>query len=71
MKTYGGMEVVIAPPFLTSALDEVSGQLHAQALYPQRTNPQYPLDRRTDGPLSQPGCCREEKNLLSLPGIEG
>jgi hypothetical protein len=35
MKTYGGVEVAIAPPFLTSALDEVSGQLHAQALYLQ------------------------------------
>jgi hypothetical protein len=34
MMRYGGTEVHIGPPFLTLALDVVSGQLHALATLP-------------------------------------
>jgi len=29
-----------------------------------------PLNRRPEGPHSQPGCFEEEKNLLPMPGLE-
>jgi hypothetical protein len=35
-------------------------------LYLRGKSPQYPLERRLDGPQSQSGCCGEEKNLLPL-----
>jgi hypothetical protein len=62
----------IAPPFLTSVLD-AGGQLPAQAALPSAKEPpppRYPLDWRLGGPLSRCGRCGEEKNLLSLLGIE-
>jgi hypothetical protein len=50
---------------------EVNGQRHAPAaLYPRGNNPQYPLDRRLGGPQSRSGQRTEEKNPLTLPGIE-
>jgi hypothetical protein len=43
---------------------QVSGQLHTlAALYPWGNTLQYPLDRRAGGHY------REERTLLSLPGI--
>jgi len=36
--------------FLTSALNEVGGQIHATAALPQGKSPCYPLDRRLFGP---------------------
>jgi hypothetical protein len=57
--------------FMTSALDGVSGQLHAMAaLYPWGKNPWYPLDRRLGGPQNQSGHRLEEKLSLPLPGIK-
>jgi hypothetical protein len=49
---------------------EVSGQLHAQALYPQGKSPWYPLDRRLGGTQSRSGHSGEEKNFQPLPGLE-
>jgi len=40
----------------TSALDRVSGQLHASAaFYPRGKDPRYPLYRRLGGPQSRSG----------------
>jgi hypothetical protein len=41
-----------------------------QTPYPQKMNPQYPLDRRLGGPQRQCECWGKEKNFLLLPGIE-
>jgi len=41
-----------------------------QSLYPRRRTPYYPLDRRLGGPQNRSGRGGEEKNSLSLPGIE-
>jgi hypothetical protein len=49
---------------------EVSGQLHAPALYPQGKKPWYQLDRRLGGPQSQSGSSGEEKNSQPLPGFK-
>jgi hypothetical protein len=49
---------------------EVSGQLHALPLYPQRKSPWYPFDRRLGGPQSRSGRCGEEKNFQTLSGFE-
>jgi hypothetical protein len=38
-------------------------------LYPRGNYPQYPLDRRLNGPQRQSGRCGKEKNL-ALPGIK-
>jgi hypothetical protein len=62
MKTCGGIEVPIAPPFLTSAL---SGVLHASAALSQGKGPRYPLDRSLRASLDA-----VERNILLLPGIE-
>jgi hypothetical protein len=67
MKAYEGSEG-IAPPFLTSALDGVSGQFHAPAALLPGKDPQYQLDRRRGGLQSRSGRCGDEKNL-ALPGI--
>jgi hypothetical protein len=41
----------IAPPFLTSAETEVSGQLHVPAaLPPEEVASRYPLNRRVSSP---------------------
>jgi hypothetical protein len=42
MKTYGGVDVQIHV-FLTSALVEVSGQLHALAPLPPKEEPPVPI----------------------------
>jgi hypothetical protein len=39
-------------------------------LYPRENNPWYALDRGLAGPQNRSGRCGDEKNLLSLPGIE-
>jgi hypothetical protein len=39
-------------------------------LYPRGNRPWYPLGRWLGRPQSRSGRCREEKNLLPLPGIE-
>jgi hypothetical protein len=49
----------MAPPLLISVLDRF------RPLYRR-----HPLDRRLGGPQSLSGWCGEEKNCLSLPGIE-
>jgi hypothetical protein len=49
---------------------EVSGQLHAPALYPQVMSPWYPLDRRLCGLWTRSGRGGEEKNSQPLPGLE-
>jgi len=42
-----------------------------QPLYPQGKNPQFPLDRRLDGPQSWSGYHGEEKKcIISSDGIE-
>jgi hypothetical protein len=43
----------MAPSFLISALDVVSGQLHAPAALPQGNHPRYPMCRRLGGQQSQ------------------
>jgi hypothetical protein len=49
---------------------EVSGQFHVPPLYTQRKSPQYPLDRRLDGPHSWSGRTGEKKNSQPPPRIE-
>jgi hypothetical protein len=49
---------------------EVSGQLHAPATLLSGKEPQYPLDRRLDGPQGRSGRGGEEKNSQPLPGLE-
>jgi hypothetical protein len=41
-----------------------------RSLYPLERNPRFLLDRRLGGSQSQFGNCKEEKNILNLPGIE-
>jgi hypothetical protein len=53
----------IAPPFMTSALDRVSGQLHALAALPMGKEPVVPTDCRLGGPRSWSGRYGEEKIL--------
>jgi hypothetical protein len=58
------------PPFLSSALgSDVWSFLPPVALPPSK-GPQDPFDGRLDGLQSRSGRCGEQKNLLSLPGIE-
>jgi hypothetical protein len=64
MKMYGVSG--IAQPFQM----EVSHQPHALTLYTWGKSPWYPLYRRLRGPQSWSKCCEEEKNLLSILGIE-
>jgi hypothetical protein len=61
----------IAPPFLTSSLGGVSGQLHAQAALPpgEKAHGTHCISGWV-GPESRSGRCSIEKNLMSLPGIE-
>jgi hypothetical protein len=40
------------------------------SLYPRGNSSRYALYRRLGGPQSRSGLCGEEKNVLSLPGIE-
>jgi hypothetical protein len=49
---------------------EVSSQLHAPAVLPQRKSPWYTLDRRLGGLQSRSGRGGEEKNPQPRPGIE-
>jgi hypothetical protein len=49
---------------------EVSGQLHAPALYPKGKSPRYPLGRRLGGPQSRSGCDGEEKNSQPMSRLE-
>jgi hypothetical protein len=56
-----------APPFLTSALDRMSGQFHTPAA---GKSPRYPLDRKLGGAQGRFGRCEVEKHLLPLLGIE-
>jgi hypothetical protein len=49
---------------------EVSGQLYALATLHPYQIPEYPLNRRLDGPQSWSQHLEEEKNLLPLLGIE-
>jgi hypothetical protein len=49
---------------------EISGQLHAQPLYPQVESPWYPLEGRVGGHQSRSGCGGEVKNSRPPPGIE-
>jgi len=65
----GRVEVQLHP-FLTLALEEVSQQLNPSGCFTPREQPWYLLNRRLDGPQSQSGHFREDRNLLPLPGIE-
>jgi hypothetical protein len=56
--------VDIPPSFSTSAIDG-SGQLHAPAALLPEKSPQYPLDRRLDGPQSWFGHYGEEQITCS------
>jgi len=38
---------------------ELSGQFHALDALPQRQDPQYPMDRRLNGPQNWSGHCDE------------
>jgi hypothetical protein len=67
MKTYGGVELYST--ILDPAVDG-SDQHHALAALPPRKEPQYPLDRRLDGPQSRSGHCEVEAIFLPLSGIE-
>jgi hypothetical protein len=58
-----------APPFLTSALDGESDQLHVPDAQPRRNSVQYPLYRRLCGPQRRSGLY-EEKTILPLSGFE-
>jgi len=49
---------------------EVSGQLHAPDALPLRKSLRDPLSKRQGGPQRRSGPFGEEKNLLSLLGIE-
>jgi hypothetical protein len=49
---------------------EMSGQLHAPAVYPQAKSSWYPLDRRLGEPQSQFVSGGEKKNSQPLPGLE-
>jgi hypothetical protein len=54
----------IAPPFLTSALDEGEWSVSRPGLFiPGEIDPRYPLDRRLVGPDNRSGRYEEEKNL--------
>jgi hypothetical protein len=68
MTTYGGM-VSLAPPFLTSAQLDVSGQLHTLAALSRGERARYPLDRRLGGPQNRSGRYEEEIHL-ALPEID-
>jgi hypothetical protein len=58
----------MSPLFLTSALIEMSGQLHAPAALLPEKKFRYSLERSLGGPLRRSGRCGEEKGL-ALPGI--
>jgi hypothetical protein len=59
MKTYGGVEL------------QLRYQLHAPAVYPRGNSPRTHCIGGWVGRISRSGpCVREEKNLLSLPGIK-
>jgi hypothetical protein len=69
MKTWASRG--IAPPFLTLALMEVSGQLWASATLPPEERAPFThwIGGWLGGPQSQSGRCEEVKNLALL-GIE-
>lgn len=48
---------------------DVSGQLHAQPLYPLGKSPSCPLHKRQGGPHSRSGC-NGEKKIPAPSGIE-
>ena len=56
--------------FLMYALHAMNIQLRAAVALPPRKEYQHPLERRLCGSQSRSGCCGEEINFLSLPGIE-
>jgi hypothetical protein len=61
-RRYAG-SVSIAPPFLTSVLDDLD------RFNPEK-QPQYPLNMRLSGPQKRSGIIGEEKNLLPMPVFE-
>jgi hypothetical protein len=62
---------IIAPPFLTSALMELSDQLHTPGRFtPRGKSSRHPLGRKLGGSYSRSGRCRINTNLLPLLGIE-
>jgi hypothetical protein len=62
METYGGVDVYIHS-FLTSALVEVGGQLHARAALPPGKESLLPIGQEVGGPQSPSGRRGEEKIL--------
>jgi hypothetical protein len=57
--------------FFTSALNRVSGEICPPAvLFTRGKDPQYPLDKKVDGPQRWSGHRGQTKNPLSLPRIE-
>jgi hypothetical protein len=69
MKTYEWVKVLLRA-FLTSAQDggEWSGSRPGRFYWGE--SPQYPLDRRLDGPKSLSGSDGEEKKIpFPIPGV--
>jgi hypothetical protein len=69
MKPYRGVDVWLNS-FLTLALDGGVVNFVPWLLRPQGKRPQSTLNRRLGGLQSWSGHFGEEKNILSLPGIE-
>jgi hypothetical protein len=66
MTAYGGVDAYLHF-FLTSQEMEVSDKFHAQFALLTVKEPRYPLNTRLSGPKAGFG---DNRNLLSLPGIE-
>jgi hypothetical protein len=64
MNTYGEG---IAPPFLTSALDDEWSASRPGCFIPKEGAGGYPLGRRLGGLQSRSGRCGIEKNFLPVP----
>jgi hypothetical protein len=60
--------VVQIQVFLTSALIEVTGQLHVRTLFIPVENPRYPLDQRLDEPPSENLNYAEKKRIMNPSG---
>jgi len=58
--------VIQLDTFLTLTSDEVEWWALCPGHFTLTESPQYSLKRRIGGPLSQPTCCREEKDLFCL-----
>jgi len=69
MKTYGGVEVWLLRNLNHVCRSRWVLSVTPWPLYPTEKSPWYPFDRLF-GPQSQSWHCGEERQCLSLPGIE-